>query len=145
VRQLIPGTAHTFAVRAVDGGVGEPVEMEVINGELGVRQRLTDRVRVRGARVDRHHLDPISPCLVTGLSQVQTAADERPGVKPRIARPAAGSRLVRLVIHGSSSRHMLVSGFCTQRGRRVRVSSMPNQRTGGGSTGRAATFPGCPS
>jgi len=71
-------------------------------------------------------------------SQVQTDVDERPGVSPRIARGELVSRLVRLVIHGSSRHHDPVTGSWCQRGRRVRVSSMPSQRTGAGSTGNAA-------
>jgi hypothetical protein len=71
-------------------------------------------------------------------SQVHTAAEERPGVSPRITRAEDRSRLVRLVIHGSWRTHRPVSGSRHQRGRRVRVSSMPNQATGGGSVGNAA-------
>jgi len=59
-------------------------------------------------------------------------------VSPRITRAEARSRSVKLVIHGSWRIQRPVLGSWCQRGRRVRVSSMPNQRTGGGSEGNAA-------
>jgi hypothetical protein len=81
---------------------------------------------------------PSRRARVRASIQVQTAADERPGVSPRIARPAAGSRLVRLVSHGSSRRHEPVSASRRQRSRRVRVSSIPSCPTGDGSAGSSA-------
>jgi hypothetical protein len=138
-----PTSAHARSDRADPCAVGQRTAARTEPGRVRgaasfARARFNSvltQTGVMSGRVRYGLGDRVKLGMVTRLARFERAPDARATSWPRPCPPA---RSTKFVSNRSVSRHLPVSGSCTQRGQPRRVSSTPSTPTGCGSTSSAS-------
>ena len=131
----VPGDAAAHPAERV---VGQLHQVDVVDHDRRVRQQPlgAQRRRVHRGRVDRHVLDSLPELRCSCLQPFDHRGSGAAGVLS--SSPCSPSRSTNPVSHGSTRTHRCVSMQYVHLGLPRRVSSIPNTRTGSGSTSRAS-------